>query len=111
MNQDLKNIASPYPEIIQRYKNLIYKADLYKMNGKVSDVVGLVIISTGPNVSLGELCIIVDRSGNEVCKSEVVGFKEGKVLSIAIGEVHNISPSCEIIKAFQPVSVMNSLEE
>ncbi|HVO73945.1 MAG TPA: flagellar protein export ATPase FliI [Ignavibacteriaceae bacterium] len=96
---------TPGSIIIDRFKDLIYKADLYKMNGKVSDVVGLVIISTGPNVSLGELCIIVDKTGNEVCKSEVVGFKEGKVLSIAIGEVHNISPSCEIIATGKTLSV------
>jgi flagellum-specific ATP synthase len=31
-----------------------------------------------------------------VCKSEVVAFREGKVLSIALGEVENISPSCNI---------------
>ncbi len=99
------NLKSPGFKLIERYKELIYKADLYKMNGKVSDVVGLVIISTGPNVSLGELCIIVDKSGNEVCKSEVVGFKEGKVLSIAVGEVHNISPSCEIIATGKSLSV------
>ncbi|MGE5798464.1 MAG: flagellar protein export ATPase FliI [Ignavibacteria bacterium] len=98
-------LKTPGSIIIERFKDLINKADLYKMNGKVSDVVGLVIISTGPNVSLGELCIIVDKSGNEVCKSEVVGFKEGKVLSIAIGEIHNISPSCEIIATGRTLSV------
>ncbi len=98
-------LKTPGSIVIERFKDLIFKADLYKMNGKVSDVVGLVIISTGPNVSLGELCIIVDKSGNEVCKSEVVGFKEGKVLSIAIGEVHNISPSCEIIATGRTLSV------
>lgn len=67
-----------------------------KVHGKVKDVIGLVIVSNGPNVSLGEICSIVDKSGVEICKAEVVGFKEGKVLSIALGEVYNISPSCEI---------------
>ncbi len=84
-------------EIIQKYKRLVDRIDPIRVNGKVSDVIGLVIISIGPSVSLGEVCIIIDRDGNEVCKAEVVGFKEGKVLSIALGEVHNISPSCDII--------------
>ena len=88
-------------EIIQsyldRYKSLLLKAELVKVNGRVADVVGLVVISIGPNVSLGEICRIVDKSGIEVCKSEVVGFKDGKVLSIALGEVHKISQACEII--------------
>ena len=82
---------------IQKYKRLIDKTELIKVNGKVTDVIGLVIVSIGPNVSLGEVCTIVERDGTEVCSCEVVGFKDGKVLSIALGEVHNISPSCEII--------------
>jgi flagellum-specific ATP synthase len=82
---------------LERYKSILLKADLVKVNGKVSDVVGLVVISIGPNVSLGEICTIVDKNGNEVCKSEVVGFKDGKVLSIALGEVYKISQACEII--------------
>jgi len=82
---------------IRKCKRVIDEAELIKVNGKVTDVVGLIIISVGPNVSLGEVCFVVDTDGNEVCKSEVVGFKDGKVLSIALGEVHRISPSCEII--------------
>jgi flagellum-specific ATP synthase len=82
---------------IDRYKSLLLKTELVKVNGRVADVVGLVVISIGPNVSLGEICRIVDKNGIEVCKSEVVGFKDGKVLSIALGEVHKISQACEII--------------
>ena len=82
--------------ISTKYKRIIDRIDTVIVNGKVSDVIGLVIVSIGPNVSLGEVCTIIDKDGNEVCKSEVVGFKEGKVLSIALGEVQNISPLCEI---------------
>ncbi|MFH1194282.1 MAG: FliI/YscN family ATPase [bacterium] len=82
---------------IDKYSRLIDKTELIKINGRVTDVIGLVIVSVGPNVALGEICTVIDRSGKEVCKTEVVGFREGKVLSIALGEVVNISPSCEII--------------
>ena len=82
---------------IRKCKRIIDETELVKVNGKVTDVVGLIIVSIGPNVSLGEVCFIVNTDGDEVCKSEVVGFKDGKVLSIALGEVHQISPSCEII--------------
>ena len=83
-------------KISNKYKRIIDGFDPVIVSGKVTDVVGLVIVSMGPNASLGEICIVTDRDGNEVCKAEVVGFKDGKVLSIALGEVHNISPSCEI---------------
>lgn len=83
-------------EILRRI-DYLKNADLIKLNGKVTDVIGLVIVSIGPNVSLGEVCTIVNKNGQEVCKCEVVGFRDGKVLSIALGDVQEISPKCEII--------------
>lgn len=82
--------------ILNNFNTSLGDLELIKVHGKVQDVIGLVIVSNGPNVALGEICSIVDKNGQEICKSEVVGFKEGRVLSIALGEVHNISPSCEI---------------
>lgn len=82
--------------MLEKFENIIDDIEEIKVNGKVKDVIGLIIISTGPNVALGEVCTIVDRNGAEICQCEVVGFKDGKVLSIALGEVQNISPSCEI---------------
>ena len=90
---------------IKKYKQVIEQVDLIKVNGRVSDVIGLIIVSIGPNVSYGEICKIVDREGTEICYSEVVGFKNGKVLSIALGEVTNISPSCQIIATGKSLTI------
>lgn len=92
-------------KLLEKCKSAIENADLIRVNGKVTDVTGLVIVSTGPNVALDEVCKVVDNKGREVCKSEVVGFKNGKVLSIALGEVHKISPACEIIATGQSFSI------
>src|SRR3990172_5561119 len=96
------NLTEQY---ISKFKPAISRTDLIRVNGKVSDVIGLIIISIGPNVVLGEICIIVDKKGNEVCKTEVVGFKDGRVLSIALGEVQSISPNCEIISTGKSFTV------
>ena len=90
---------------IENYLNHIRKIDLIKLNGKVTDVIGLVIVSVGPNVSLGEVCTVVNKTGQEVCKCEVVGFRDGKVLSIALGEVNEISRKCEIIASGKTFTV------
>lgn len=95
---------------IARYKNILENTETIKVNGKVSDVIGLVIVSTGPNVSLGEVCKVVDKEGNEVCYSEVTGFRDGKVLSIALGEVQNISPACEIIASGKSLEIPVGVE-
>lgn len=89
----------------EKYSRSISSAELIKLNGKVVDVIGLVIVSIGPNVSLGEVCTIIDKNGNLVCDCEVVGFKDGKVLSIALGEVQQISPKCEIIASGKSFSI------
>lgn len=88
------DVASAY---IDEFSRVIEETDIIRLNGKVTDVVGLIIISVGPNVSLGEICTIVDKNGKKLCDAEVVGFKEGKVLSLALGEVESISPACEVI--------------
>jgi len=92
-------------DILEQYSNIIDSTDTMKLNGKVTDVIGFIIVSTGPKVSLGEICTIIEQDGTEVCKSEVVGFKDGKVLSIALGEIFNISPSCEIIASGKSFSI------
>jgi flagellum-specific ATP synthase len=97
-------------ERITRYKSILETTETIKVNGKVSDVIGLVIVSTGPNVSLGEVCKVVDKQGNTVCYSEVTGFKDGKVLSIALGEVQNISPACEIVASGRSLEIPVGVE-
>ncbi len=91
--------------LLDKYQRIISKTDSVRVNGKVIDVIGLVIVSVGPNAVMGEICTIINQNGEEVCKAEVVGFKNGKVLSIAIGEVYNISPACEIIATGKSFSV------
>jgi flagellum-specific ATP synthase len=82
---------------IEKYSRIINSNDLIKLHGRITDVVGFVVQSIGPNVKLGEICSIIDREVNEVGKSEVVRFKDGKVVSIALGEMKNVSPHCEIL--------------
>ena len=92
-------------DILEKYSKVIDYSEPIRLNGKITDVIGFVIVSIGPNVSLGEICSIIDRSGKVICESEVVGFKDGKVLSIALGEIHNISPSCQILSTGKSFSV------
>lgn len=86
-----------FENIYSKYISIIQNADTIKLSGKVTDVIGLIIVSIGPNVSLGEICKIIDKDGNPVCRAEVVGFKDGKVLSVALDDIQNIAPRSEII--------------
>lgn len=79
--------------------------DLLKVNGRVTQVIGLVIESIGPNCSLGEVCVVKSKNGEIVCRSEVVGFRDNRVLSMVLGDVSNVSPGSEIVATGRPLSV------
>ncbi len=91
---------------ISKYMNAINSCEPIKMNGKITQVIGLVIESQGPNVSLGELCYVCSRLNNvEPIPAEVVGFRQGHVLLMPIGEMQGIGPGCEVISAQKTLRV------
>ncbi len=64
--------------------------------GVVSEVVGLLIESDGPPVSIGDLCEIETASGNRV-RTQVVGFRGRRVLSMPLAEVDGLRLGIPIV--------------
>ena len=50
-------------------------ADPYRTMGRVAEVIGLVVESTGPDAEVGELCLI-GTGRRERVLAEVVGFRD-----------------------------------
>ena len=94
-----------YVEHIDKYIDQLDKLDLVKVNGRVSEVIGLVIESVGPTSSLGDVCSIKSRDGEELCLSEVVGFRSNRVLSMVLGSASSIGPGSEIVASGKTFSV------
>ncbi len=78
--------------------------DLLKVNGSVKQVIGLVIESSGPNCSLGDVCVIKSKDGQDLCLSEVVGFRDNRVLSMILGDAAKIGPGSEIVATDRALS-------
>ena len=96
---------------LKKFSRAIEDTESIKMSGKVTQVIGLVIESKGPNVSLGELCYIKSRFPNvEPIPAEVVGFREGLVLLMPIGEMQGIGPGCEVVSAQKTLQVKVGME-
>ena len=53
--------------------------------GAVTSVTGLIIESEGPNVGLGDLCIVRSPRTDFSLQAEVVGFREHRVLLMPLG--------------------------
>lgn len=89
-----------------KYHRLIEKMDPIKMNGRVTQLVGLVVESLGPNVCLGEICVIKPRGHNVApIAAEVVGFKENKVQLMPLAETTGIAPGAEVVATGSPLKV------
>ncbi len=66
----------------------ILRKDHTKMYGKVSQVVGLTIESTGPKAKMGEVCKIY--TSDSCILSEVVGFKDKNLILMPLGDMHGV---------------------
>jgi flagellum-specific ATP synthase len=87
--------------LISKYKEKLEKIETIQIKGMVKQIIGLVIESSGPPCSLGEICLICFPS-KKFIKAEVVGFKENKILLMPLGEMEGIAPNCEVISTGSP---------
>lgn len=85
---------------LEKFNAAIDSCKSINMIGKVVQIVGLVIECSGPNVSMGELCYIHSHFEDvEPLPAEVVGFREGYVLLMPLGETKGIGPGCQVVSA------------
>lgn len=91
---------------LSRLTEAIYEIKTIKLTGKVTQVVGLVIESAGPTVSVGELCYVYPKNPELApIPAEAVGFREGKVMLMPIGDMQGVGPGCEVLAAQKTLQV------
>jgi FliI/YscN family ATPase len=71
------------------YHKQLETVEFFRWTGHVTDLVGLLIESAGPAASLGDFCEIVCSGGRRV-RTQVVGFRNGHVLSVALEETSGL---------------------
>lgn len=64
--------------------------------GEVADMVGLLVASRGPVVSIGDFCEIRTSSGRSI-RSQVIGFRNDRVLSLPLEETDGLQPGDRVI--------------
>lgn len=91
---------------IKKFKDAVVHCQPIKLTGKVRQVIGLVIESQGPTVSVGELCYVSSHFPQvPPVPAEVVGFRDGLVMLMPIGEMQGIGPGCEVVSAQKTLKV------
>src|SRR5271157_867576 len=86
-------------QLIERCKSIVRETDPVKVYGKVNRGIGIVIEGLGPQANIGDICQIeLNGNGSEqFMEAEVIGFKEGKILLMPLGELRGIGPGSRII--------------
>lgn len=82
---------------IEKYLNALEQAEMYQLQGKITQAIGLTMEAAGPKVSLGELCYVkTNRGDKEYVPCEVVGFKNNRTLLMPLGNLEGIGPGSEM---------------
>ncbi|WP_433943332.1 flagellar protein export ATPase FliI [Paenibacillus sp. SN-8-1] len=89
----------------ERYLEHLRHLDPVRVNGKVTQVIGLMVESEGPDASIGDVCYIYPTKSSMPLQAEVVGFRDNKVLLMPLGELQSIGPGCDVVGTGKPLSV------
>jgi FliI/YscN family ATPase len=86
-----------------RYFRLVDSIDPRVSVGRVTEMVGLLIESSGPATALGDFCEI-HTTDNRTVRVQVIGFSNGNVLSMALEESSGIQMGDRIVA--RPVAAL-----
>jgi len=82
--------------LIQHLTSSISEIELLPWVGEVTEMVGLLIASRGPVTSIGDFCEVRTASGRTI-RSQVVGFRNERVLSMPLEEIDGLQLGDRVI--------------
>jgi flagellum-specific ATP synthase len=84
-------------DIVSLVRGQVQQAPTFSRYGRVASISGLIVESEGPNVGLGELCVLRSQRNDFEVLAEVVGFRSEKILLMALGDVGGLHVGCETV--------------
>src|SRR5664280_577135 len=82
----------------------VHNSELLPWTGEVAEVVGILIASKGPAVAVGDFCELITSSGRRI-RTQVIGFRNGHVLSMPLGEIDGVQLHDRIVARQDQVRV------
>jgi FliI/YscN family ATPase len=67
----------------------VHNSPLLPWTGEIVEVVGMLLASRGPAVAVGDFCEVLTSSGRRI-RTQVIGFRNGQVLSMPLEEIDGI---------------------
>jgi len=87
------------------YSKKIRDVSTIKQSGRVVQIVGLIVESIGPAVSIGDLCRIESPETGERIPAEVVGFRDSRILLMPFGSISGITPGSIVISTGEKLRI------
>jgi flagellum-specific ATP synthase len=94
-----------HEDVLSEATLAIRDADLHRRTGRVVDLIGLIVEATGLEAEVGEVCTIETGRGRPSVPAEVVGFRAGRTLLMALGEATGIGPGARVTASGKPLAV------
>lgn len=88
-----------------KFLETVEKTDPIRRTGRVVEIIGLIIESKGPGVSVGDTCTIERMGENGPVRAEVVGFRGERVLLMPLGEIGGVAPGASVSASGRPLRV------
>ncbi len=85
-------VITPIGELIPHVPDI----ELLPWMGEVTEMVGLLIASRGPVTSIGDFCEVRTSSGRSI-RSQVIGFRNERVLSMPLEEIDGLQLGDRIV--------------
>jgi len=83
----------------------LQRADLHARQGRVSNLIGLIVEATGVEAEVGEVCHVDTGRHSAPVPAEVVGFRDSRTLLMPLGDMHGIGPGTGVVATGEQFSV------
>ncbi len=90
---------------LSKYEKLLERINPIRVNGKVAEIVGLMVTGCGPAASIGDVCGIMPINGDVPLEAEVVGFKNDRVLLMPLQSIQGLGPGSKILSLGRKASI------
>jgi len=85
---------------LSKYSNALNDLSVARSSGKVIQILGLTIEAIGLDCQIGEVCLITTNLGKNII-SEVIGFKEERILLMPLGDMQGIQPGSSVYPLYK----------
>jgi FliI/YscN family ATPase len=82
--------------ILDRYIERVEMIESWRWGGAVTQLIGLLVESQGPSAAIGDFLEIATSAGR-IVRAQVIGFREGRVLSMPLEETDGLQPGDTIV--------------